>query len=226
MLTSGTICMMKSPNGFIPARGFLQSGMAPRPSFNDSSNPDNLVVVDDGGTEVSHRSLRTPISRYHKHIRYAVFEFKELLDSSSIDNQGWSHIAQTIFRNYKLFDAFVILHGTDSLAYTCSALSFMLQNLGKPVILTGSQAPMLELQNDATDNLLGSLIIAGHFMIPEVCLFFNYKLLRGNRCTKISASDFEAFSSPNLPPLARITSMKTHIVCTSQSYRSRFCTTI
>lgn len=193
--------MKQSPNGFVPARGFLESGMAPRPSFNDGSDPGDLVVVVDDGTEVSHRSLRTPISAYQKHIRYAVFECEELLDSSSIDAKGWSHIAQTIFRNYKLFDAFIILHGTDSLAYTCSALSFMLQNLGKPVILTGSQAPMLELQNDAIDNLLGSLIIAGHFMIPEVCLFFNHELLRGNRSTKASASDFAAFTSPNVPPL-------------------------
>ena len=105
----------------------------------------------------------------------------------------------------------MVLHGTDSLAYTCSALSFMLQNLGKPVILTGSQAPMMELQNDATDNLLGSLIVAGHFVIPEVCLFFNYKLFRGNRATKLSASDFAAFSSPNFPPLATISSLKTHV---------------
>ena len=87
----------------------------------------------------------------------------------------------------------------------------MLYNLGKPVILTGSQAPMLELQNDATDNLLGSLIIAGHFMIPEVCLFFNHKLLRGNRATKTSASQFDAFSSPNHGPLATITSVKTEV---------------
>lgn len=129
----------------------------------------------------------------------------------SINANGWTQISSTIYRNYKLFDAFVILHGTDSLAYTCSALSFMLQNLGKPVILTGSQAPMYELQNDATDNLLGSLIIAGHFMIPEVCLFFNYKLFRGNRATKVSASDFGAFDSPNCPPLATISSLKTHV---------------
>lgn len=99
----------------------------------------------------------------------------------------------------------------DSLAYTCSALSFMLQNLGKSVILTGSQAPMVELQNDATDNLLGSLIIAGHFMIPEVCLFFNYNLFRGNRTMKTSASDFAAFSSPNLPPLATISSLRVNV---------------
>ena len=155
--------------------------------------------------------LRTPISAHGRHVRFVVHEFKDLLDSSSIDAKGWTEIAWTIFRNYRLFDAFVVLHGTDSLAYTCSALSFMLQNLGKPVVLTGSQAPMLELQNDATDNLLGSLIIAGHFMIPEVCLFFHHKLYRGNRVTKVSASDFAAFASPNFPPLATISSLKTQV---------------
>jgi lysophospholipase len=157
------------------------------------------------------QSLRTPISTYDRRIRYCVYEFENLLDSSSIDAEGWDHIAKTVYRNYQLFDGFVILHGTDSLAYSCSALSFMLQNLGKPVILTGSQSPMLELQNDATDNLLGSLVIAGHFMIPEVCLFFNFKLYRGNRATKVSADDFAAFASPNFPPLAVITSQKTSV---------------
>lgn len=86
-----------------------------------------------------------------------------------------------------------------------------MHNLGKPVILTGSQAPMMQLQTDAEDNLLGALIIAGHFMIPEVCLFFNFKLFRGNRTTKISADDFNAFGSPNLPPLATITSLRTNV---------------
>lgn len=206
------MCMVHSENGLIPACGFLESGLAPRPSFNDGSRPGNInVIIDDDGTLKVHRSLRTPLSRYHKHVRFAVFEFKELLDSSSINANGWSQIASTIYRNYKLFDAFVIIHGTDSLAYTCSALSFMLQSLGKPVILTGSQAPMVELQNDATDNLLGSLIIGGHFMIPEVCLFFNYSLYRGNRTTKFSASDFAAFSSPNLPSLATISSLKVNV---------------
>lgn len=209
IMTGGTICMKKSPNGFVPTDGFLESGMAPRPSFNDGSNPVGIDVITEHGARKILRSLRTPISTYQRHVRYVVLEFNELLDSSSIDAKGWTEIAQTIFRNYRLFDGFVVLHGTDSLAYTCSALSFMLHNLGKPVILTGSQAPMLELQNDATDNLLGSLIIAGHFMIPEVCLFFNYKLFRGNRATKVSASSFDAFASPNFPPLATITSSRT-----------------
>lgn len=87
----------------------------------------------------------------------------------------------------------------------------MLQNLGKPVILTGSQAPMMMLQSDAQDNLLGSLVIAGHFTIPEVCLFFNFKLFRGNRATKVSTDEFEAFASPNLAPLATVSSSRTHI---------------
>lgn len=157
------------------------------------------------------QSLRTPVSAYGRQVRYSVLEFETLLDSSSIDAEGWNQIARSIYRNYRLFDGFIVLHGTDSLAYTCSALSFMLQNLGKPVILTGSQAPMMELQNDATDNLLGSLVIAGHFMIPEVCLFFNYKLFRGNRSTKVSADDYGAFASPNHPPLATVTSLKTNV---------------
>lgn len=211
IMTGGTICMKRSSNGYVPARGFLEAGLAPRPSFNDGSHPDPIdVMVKDDQNELL-RSLRTPISTYERRLRYAVLEFEELLDSSSIDAKGWAEIARTIYRNYQLFDAFVVLHGTDSLAYTCSALSFMLQNLGKPVILTGSQAPMLELQNDATDNLLGSLVIAGHFMIPEVCLFFNYKLFRGNRAMKVAASEFAAFASPNYPPLATITSLKTHV---------------
>lgn len=208
----GTICMRRSEDGLVPARGFLKAGLAPRPCFNDGSYPEPLeIVVDDKGTRRAVQSLRTPISTYDRRVRYCVLEFDTLLDSSSIDAAGWDQIAKTIFRNYQLFDGFVVLHGTDSLAYTCSALSFMLHNLGKPVILTGSQAPMMQLQTDAEDNLLGALIIAGHFMIPEVCLFFNFKLFRGNRTTKISSDDFQAFASPNLPPLAMITSLRTNV---------------
>lgn len=120
---------------------------------------------------------------------------------------GWTEIAMTIQENYHLFDGFVVLHGTDSLAYTASALSFMMSDLGKPVILTGSQASIFALQSDAVDNLLGSLIIAGTFVIPEVCIFFHHTLFRGNRTTKVSASSFEAFDSPNCAPLAKVTSL-------------------
>lgn len=214
IMTGGTICMKKSPNGLVPARGFLSSCLAPHPSFNDRSPPREIPSIGTSASnerEIPLQSLRTPLSAYSKHVRYAVLEFDRLLDSSSIDEEGWTEIAQTIHRNYRLFDAFVVLHGTDTLAYTCSALSFRLQDLGKPVILTGSQTSMLELQNDATNNVLGSLLIAGHFMIPEVCLFFNYQLFRGNRAMKVSSSDFGAFASPNFPPLATITSLKIHV---------------
>lgn len=212
IMTGGTICMQPSPAGFVPARHFQENCMARVPSFNDGSSSTTIDVVTNAAQETKpHPSLRTPVTAYGRQVRYTVFEFEELLDSSSIDARGWAQIAETIERNYTLFDGFVVLHGTDSLAYTCSALSFMLQNLGKPVVLTGSQAPMLKLQNDATDNLLGSLVVAGHFMIPEVCLYFNNRLFRGNRTTKVAASDFAAFDAPNCAPLAVTTSMRTNV---------------
>lgn len=204
--------MRPSPSGFVPARGFQEACLKPMPTFNDSANttPEELEIVTETG-KTTLTSLCTPATAYDRRVRYTVYEFAELLDSSSIDAKGWTSIARTIERNYELFDGFVVLHGTDSLAYTSSALSFMLQDLGKPVVLTGSQAPMLELQNDATDNLLGSLVVAGHFMIPEVCLFFNHRLFRGNRTTKMAASDFAAFDTPNFPPLAVTNSSRTEV---------------
>lgn len=201
--------MQHSVDGLIPARGFQDRCMAPRPEFNDGSSPGPIPVrLNDEEPAVNTDSLRTPPSTYGKKIRYAVLEFENLLDSSSIDSKGWTDIARTVSRNYVLFDGFVILHGTDSLAYTCSALSFMLQQLGKPVILTGSQVPFSERKTDAVENLLDSLDIAGHFMIPEVCLCFNSRLFRGNRTTKVSANAFDAFASPNMEPLAKITAME------------------
>jgi lysophospholipase len=163
-----------------------------------------LSAIKDG-EKILLDSLRTPPSSYSRHIRYGALEFSPLLDSSSISSVGWTQIATTIKANYHLFDGFVVLHGTDSLAYSASALSFMMEDLGKPVILTGSQASIFSLQSDAVDNLLGSLIIAGTFVIPEVCLFFHHALFRGNRTTKISASSFEAFASPNCDQLAKVT---------------------
>lgn len=159
------------------------------------------------GVKLELDSLRTPVSAYSRHTRYGILEFHPLLDSSSISSYGWTEIANTVKENYHLFDGFVVLHGTDSLAYTASALSFMMSDLGKPVILTGSQASIFALQSDAVDNLLGSLIVAGTFVIPEVCLFFHHTLFRGNRTTKVSASSFEAFDSPNCEPLAKVTSL-------------------
>ncbi|KAF8472072.1 asparaginase-domain-containing protein [Kalaharituber pfeilii] len=198
--------MKRGVNGYIPERNFINL-LTPRPSFNDHSNPPPLPCHADPEDPTALTlipSLRTPLSAYNRHVRFCVHEFNPLLDSSSINAKGWGQIARAIARNYQLFDAFVVLHGTDSLAYTASALGFMIGSLGKAIILTGSQVPMTELQNDATDNLLGSLIIAGHFMIPEVCLYFNFKLFRGNRATKTNAVGFNAFSSPNHPPLATV----------------------
>ncbi|KAH7363054.1 lysophospholipase [Plectosphaerella cucumerina] len=203
IMTGGTICMQPTADGLQPIGGFLKAAMAPRPSFNDMTNPSQLEARKNGEILMLD-SLRTPPTAYSRHIRYSVLEFSPLLDSSSISSNGWSEIAQTICENYRLYDGFVILHGTDSLSYTASALSFMLSDLGKPVILTGSQAPIFALQSDAVDNLLGSLIIAGTFVIPEVCLFFHHQLFRGNRTTKNSAVNFDAFASPNCEPLAKM----------------------
>ncbi|KAK3296999.1 asparaginase-domain-containing protein [Chaetomium fimeti] len=207
IMTGGTICMQPSADGLVPMTGFLENAMAPRPSFNDNSTPPVKIHAYKNGVKLALDSLRTPPSAYSRHIRYGILEFHPLLDSSSISSMGWTEIAMTIKENYHIFDGFVVLHGTDSLAYTASALSFMMADLGKPVILTGSQASIFALQSDAVDNLLGSLIIAGTFVIPEVCLFFHHTLFRGNRTTKVSASSFEAFDSPNCAPLAKVTSL-------------------
>ncbi|CAO3636165.1 unnamed protein product [Cunninghamella blakesleeana] len=149
-------------------------------------------------------SLITPISLYGKRIRYSILEYEPLLDSCNMTMDDWVRIAKDIEVNYEYYDAFIVLHGTDTMAYTASALSFMLEELGKTVIITGSQVPLSEVRNDAVENLLGALTIAGHFVIPEVSLYFGKKLYRGNRTSKISAVDFEAFDSPNLPSLVDV----------------------
>lgn len=136
----------------------------------------------------------------------SVHQFSEPLDSSDVGPEEWKGIAQLIEENYNLFDGFLILHGTDTMAYTASALSFMLKNLRKPVILTGSQLPIGDLRTDAKENLLTSLYYASLYqndeaVVQEVALYFEYKLLRGNRCLKYSAENFDAFISPNYPIL-------------------------
>ncbi|POF59717.1 L-asparaginase 1, partial [Vibrio vulnificus] len=128
-------------------------------------------------------------------------EYEPLMDSSDMTPEDWQHIANDIRDNYDKYDGFVILHGTDTMAYTASALSFMLENLGKPVIVTGSQIPLAELRSDGQANLLNALHIAANYPINEVTLFFNNQLMRGNRSVKSHADGFNAFTSPNLPPL-------------------------
>ncbi|KAJ1654708.1 hypothetical protein IWQ61_005404 [Dispira simplex] len=148
--------------------------------------------------------LITPKSLYGKRIQYRILEYSPLLDSCNMTMAHWIQIATDIETYYAHVDAFIILHGTDTMAYTASALSFLLEDLGKPVILTGSQVPISEVRNDAVENLLGALTIAGHFVIPEVCLYFSNTLYRGNRTSKMDAMNFNAFESPNFSPLVKV----------------------
>jgi L-asparaginase len=135
--------------------------------------------------------------------------FESPIDSSDMEPHYWVKIAKMISDNYDRYNGFVVLHGTDTMAYTASALSFMLENLGKPVIVTGSQLPIGKLRTDGKENLLTSIEIAaarnaqGEPMVPEVCIFFQSALMRGNRTTKINAEGFNAFRSYNFPPLAK-----------------------
>lgn len=133
--------------------------------------------------------------------------FSKPIDSSNMSPDKWVQIATIIEEKYNDFDGFVILHGSDTMSYSASALSFMLENLAKPVVFTGSQLPIGDLRTDAKENLITAIQIAslqqkGKPVIKEVCLYFEYKLYRGNRTTKINAEHFNAFTSPNYPPLA------------------------
>ncbi len=136
-----------------------------------------------------------------------VHSFDPIIDSSNMTPVIWAELAQLIEKKYDDFDGFVILHGSDTMAFTAAALSFMLENLSKPVVLTGSQLPIGEIRTDAKENLITALEIAatknnGKAMIPEVCIYFDYQLFRGNRSIKYNSEKFEAFLSPNYPLLA------------------------
>lgn len=170
--TGGTIGMMKSDHGYVPAPGFLAKSIAGMPEFYRPEMPE-----------------------------FVLSEYSPLMDSSDMTPKDWQRIARDIQANYTKYDGFVILHGTDTMAYTASALSFMFQNLGKPVIVTGSQIPLAALRSDGQTNLLNALYIAAHYPIHEVTLFFNNQLFRGNRVTKADADGFNAFASPNFPAL-------------------------
>ena len=135
------------------------------------------------------------------------FSFEKPIDSSNMNPEKWVQIAIVIEENYHQFDGFVILHGSDTMSYSASALSFMLENVSKPVIFTGSQLPIGDLRTDAKENLITAIQIAslqkkGKPIVQEVCLYFEYKLYRGNRTTKINAEHFNAFTSPNYSALA------------------------
>lgn len=135
---------------------------------------------------------------------YALVEFDPVIDSSNMSPDTWLEIARAVQKRYDQFDGFVIIHGTDTMAYTASALPFMLGGLSKPVILTGSQIPLFRVRNDARENLITSLLLAVNYHVPEVTIFFGNRLLRGCRSTKVSTNRFNAFDSPNFPPLGTV----------------------
>ncbi len=172
--TGGTIGMVKSDKGYVPA-GSLKPQLEAIPELKSGLMP-----------------------------QWELTEFDPLLDSSNINVHQWNIIGKTINDNYDRFDGFVVLHGTDTMAYSASAISFMLENLGKPVVFTGAQIPLCEPRNDGRDNLINSIIIATYDCLHEVCLYFDGLLLRGNRSTKQSCDSFRAFGSPNEFPLAEV----------------------
>lgn len=133
---------------------------------------------------------------------FDIISLDPLLDSSNMNPNNWDKIARVIDKEKRKYKGFVVLHGTDTMAYTASALGFMLSGINNNVIITGSQVPYCRLRNDARENLISSIIICGNFSIPEVALYFNNKLLRGCRSTKVDASSYDAFASPNFPNLA------------------------
>ncbi|GAA0857537.1 asparaginase [Aliiglaciecola litoralis] len=170
--TGGTIGMRPSSQGYVPVPGFLTETLAKMPEFHRDEMPS-----------------------------FTIHEYDSLIDSSDMSPLDWQQIANDIQANYADYDGFIILHGTDTMAYTASALSFMLEDLCKPVIVTGSQIPLAELRSDGQVNLLNALYIAANYPIAEVSLYFNNKLYRGNRSRKVDADGFDAFGSPNYPVL-------------------------
>ncbi len=141
-------------------------------------------------------------------LEITAFSFENPIDSSNINIEHWKLIGGIIFEQYDHHDGFVVLHGTDTMAYTASALSFMLEGLSKPVVFTGAQLPISEPRSDARENLITALDIAsarkdGLPLVPEVCIYFDYELLRGNRSKKVESMQFDAFDSGNYPPLAK-----------------------
>lgn len=173
--TGGTIGMKRTEQGYCPAPDFLEGELRTIPDMMREDFP----VWD-------------------------LYEMSPLLDSSNMTFAEWNEIAHTIYERYGEYDGFVVLHGTDTMAYTASALSFILRGLHKPVILTGSQIPLSEVRSDGRDNLITSVLIASEGVVGEVALYFSGKLLRGNRAMKMSADDLVAFDSPNYPHLAEV----------------------
>ncbi len=175
--TGGTAGMRGTARGYEPTPGHLRRLMSENMRFRAPEIPDFDVV-----------------------------ELSPLLDSANMSPVEWRQMAMTIEEYYDKYDGFLLIHGTDTMAYSAAALSFMLEGLSKPVVLTGSQIPLSEVRNDAFDNLLGALMILGtfHQRLAEVFIYFDNHLYRGNRATKTSSDAFSAFDSPNFPPVATV----------------------
>jgi len=173
--TGGTIGMKSSERGYVPITGF-----------------EHLIRE---RLDHSHHALLP---------HFDLVELFPLIDSANLNPSHWSSMVEPIIKHQKSYDGFIVLHGTDTMAYSASALSFMLQGLNKPVIFTGSQIPLSELRNDALDNLITSMLLAVEEVISEVCVYFSGRLLRGNRSSKVKATGLDAFDSPNFPWLGQI----------------------
>lgn len=167
--------MRETPSGLRPESGFLAEQMSQMPELTQSSMPD-----------------------------FEIIEYEPLIDSSNMLPSDWLKIARDIEQRYADYAGFLVIHGTDTMAYTASALPFMLGPISKPVILTGSQLPLSQVRSDARENLKTGMLLAANYEIPEVCLLFGDLLLRGCRSTKSSAVSFDAFESPNFPALGQI----------------------
>ena len=139
----------------------------------------------------------SPLTLFKQRIRLKVKPISAIIDSCNMNLDIWVEIGQLIEKEYDNYDSFVILHGTDTMAYTASVLSFVLEGLNKTVVVTGAMLPIVDMRSDGYSNLIGSLLVAGQYCIPEVLIYFNNKLLRGNRSVKVSSAEESAFDSPN-----------------------------
>jgi L-asparaginase len=171
----GTIGMVETPEGLAPQSGLLERYLGAMPEMQ-----------------------RPEMPNYELHV------LEPLLDSADMTPRDWVRIAQAIVERDRDFDGFVVLHGTDTMVHSASALSFLLPGLRKPVVLTGAQLSLTHPRTDGREHIITSLMIAGELDIPEVCIYFADRLLRGNRAQKIDNQTFQAFSSGNLPPLATV----------------------
>ncbi|XP_055618347.1 L-asparaginase isoform X2 [Toxorhynchites rutilus septentrionalis] len=201
LYTGGTIGMMRNEkNALEPRSNEFVRKIRTYPNMHDDAYATKRY-----GPAKSLAPLILPyVEGQHRRVLYQISEFEPLLDSSNMGVSDWVRIATDIQQSYEFFDGFVILHGTDTLSYTAAALSFMFENLGKTVIITGSQIPIFETRTDGQDNFTSALILAGNYVIPEVCVFFNSRLFRGNRTIKVSSESLDAFNSPNAAPLAKM----------------------